>query len=68
MGRQEMKWISEHPKEIEVYAGKWIAVCDNKIVGSAKSAKEALDQGKAKGFYEVHITKAMRKDEGMYVL
>ena len=45
MGRQDMEWISKHQKEIEVYGGKWIAVCNNEIVGVGKTAKEALQQG-----------------------
>jgi hypothetical protein len=68
MGRQEMEWISEHPKEVEMHAGKWIAVTGNKVVGVGKTAKEALEQGKEKGFHRVHLTMVMRKDEGMYVL
>jgi len=68
MGRQDIEWISEHQKELEVYSGKWIAVCDNEIVGVAKTAKEALQQGKKKGFDKAHLTMVMRKDEGMYVL
>ena len=68
MGRQDMEWISEHQKELEVYRGKWIAVCSNELVGVGKTAKEALEQGKQKGFRKVHLTMLMRKDEGMYVL
>jgi len=68
MGRQDMEWISEHQKELEVYSGKWIAVCCNELVGVGKTAKEALQQGKKKGFHKPHLTMVMRKDEGMYVL
>jgi len=68
MGRQDMEWISKHQKELEVYRGKWIAVCNNEIVGVGKTAKEALQQGKKRGFHKPHLTMVMRKDEGMYVL
>jgi len=68
MGRQDMEWIAKHQKEIGVYSGKWIAVSNNKIVGIGKTAKEALQQGKKKGFHKSHLTMVMRKDEGMYVL
>jgi len=68
MGRQDMEWISEHQKELEVYRGKWIAVCSNELVGVGKTAKEALEQGKKKGLHKPHLTMVMRKDEGMYVL
>jgi len=68
MGRQDMEWISKHQKELEVHRGKWIAVCNNEIVGVGKTAKEALQQGKKKGFHKPHLTMVMRKDEGMYVL
>ena len=68
MGRQDIEWISQHQKELEIYSGKWIAVCNNKIVGVGKTAKEALQQSKKKGFGKAHLTMVMRKDEGMYVL
>ena len=68
MGRQDMEWISKHQKEIEVYGEKWIAVYNNEIVGVGNTAKEALQQGKEKGFHKPHLTIVMRKDEGMYVL
>ncbi len=68
MGRQDMDWISEHQEELEVYSGKWIAVYNNEIIGVGKTAKEALQQGKKKGFSKAHLTMVMRKDEGMYVL
>lgn len=68
MGQQDMEWIAKHQKEIGVYGGKWIAVSNNEIVGIGKTAKEALQQGKKKGFHKPHLTMVMRKDEGMYVL
>ena len=68
MGKRELEWISGHQNELEVYGGKWIAVCDNEIVGVGKTAKEAFEQGKEKGFHKVHLTMVMRKDEGTYVL
>jgi len=68
MGRQDMEWIAKHQKEIDVHSGKWIAVCNDEIVGIGKTAKDALQQSKEKGFHKPHLTMVMRKDEGMYVL
>ena len=68
MGIKDMEWISEHQKELEKYGGKWIAVCNNEIVGIGNTAKEALQQGQKKGIPKPHLTMVLRKDEGMYVL
>jgi len=68
MGIKDMEWIAKHQKEIDIHSGKWIAVCNDEIVGIGKTAKEALQQSKKKGFDKPHLTMVMRKDEGMYVL
>lgn len=37
----ESKWISEHPKIIDQYSGKWVAVLDDKgIIASGDTVKE----------------------------
>jgi len=66
---KELNWMSSHRKEVEKYAGKWIAVLDNKILASGNSVKEVVALAKKKAARKLPlVTKVPRKDEEMYVL
>ncbi len=43
---KDFTWYVEHSKTLRRYAGKHVAVVDDRIVGVGKSAKEAYDQAK----------------------
>ena len=65
----EVLWISKHQKKLEQYAGKWIAVLGNKLIGTGDSVKEVMSIAKRKGIKELPlVTMVPKKDEGMYVL
>lgn len=67
--RNESIWVSEHQKELAKYAGKWIAVLNNKLIASGHSlfgVTEAIKRKDIKGL--PLITMVPRKDEGPYVL
>lgn len=41
----DFNWIAEHGLELYTkYRGKWIAVCDNEVVGIGDTAVEASEQ------------------------
>ena len=65
----EVLWVSKHQKKLEQYAGKWIAVLGNKLIGTGDSVKEVMTVVKRKGIKELPlVTMVPKKDEGMYVL
>ena len=64
---QELTWISEHQKEIERYAGKWIALTEKGVVAFGNSIQEVKSKLKKKKI-EALIMKVPRKDEEMSVL
>jgi hypothetical protein len=67
--KKELLWISEHSKEIEKYAGKWIAVLSNKVIAVGDSAKRVMEEVKKKRIKKLPlVTKVPRKDEEMYIL
>ncbi|MCD6094071.1 MAG: hypothetical protein J7J51_04730 [Candidatus Omnitrophica bacterium] len=69
MSNKELNWISTHQKELEAYAGKWIAVLGNKMIAIGSSTKEVMRIAKKKGIERLPlVTKIPRKDERMYVL
>ena len=46
---RDFLWLCEHTPELqEQYAGKWIAVVDEQIVGSGDTATEAYEQARAR--------------------
>ena len=66
----ELEWLSSHPKEVEKYSGKWVAVIENGILASGDSASEVEALLKSKGMKldEVMLMKAPRKDEETSIL
>mgnify|MGYP001606150977 FL=1 len=66
----EPEWMSSHPKEVEKYSGKWVAVTDKGIVASGDSVSEVETNLKKKGMTwdEVMLMKVPRKDEEMSIL
>ena len=47
MKSDDFNWLVEHAREIDQkYAGKWIAVCDNELVGVGDTATEAAEQAR----------------------
>lgn len=41
-------WYTQHPEELKKYAGKHIAIIDDRVVGVATSAKEAYMMAREK--------------------
>lgn len=64
----ELYWISTHQEELEPYAGKWVAILRDVIVGVGNTAQEALDNARQKSSETPFLIKVPRKDEGLYVL
>ena len=66
----ELEWLSSHPKEVEKYSGKWIALTDEGIVASADSVTEVELQLKKKSVLldKVMVMKVPRRDEEMSIL
>jgi hypothetical protein len=66
---KESIWVSDNQKRLSVYAGKWIAVIDNKVVAVGKNVKEVMEQCKKMKLSGLPlVTKIPRQDEEMYVL
>ena len=56
----DFTWLTEHSVEIyEKYAGKWIAVRDEKIVGVSETATEAARQADEKVLDGEYILEAL---------
>lgn len=67
--RNESIWVSEHQKELAKYAGKWIAVLENKLIASGDSVSEVMQTIEQKGIKHLPLlTMVPRKDEGPYIL
>jgi hypothetical protein len=46
---KDFLWLNQHTPELqEKYAGKWVAVINQEIVGSGDSAAEAYDKSQKK--------------------
>nr|BAL59485.1 hypothetical protein HGMM_OP4C121 [Candidatus Acetothermum autotrophicum] len=65
---KELYWVSDHQEELEPYAGKWVAILGEVIVGVGNTAQEALDNARRKSSRTPFLIKVPRKDEGLYVL
>lgn len=67
---QELEWMSSHPKDVEGYSGKWVAVTNNGIVASGDSLSEVSAILKEKGIKldDVMVMKVPRKDEELSIL
>ncbi len=56
-------------KEVEKFSGKWLAILNDKILASGDSVADVMIKVKQKGVKDLPlVTKAPRKDEGMYIL
>jgi len=67
--KEELNWISGHRREVEKFAGKWIAVMANKILAAGDSVKSVMKVVKQKRIKRLPlVTKVPRKDEEMYIL
>ena len=63
---QELEWLSLHPKEVEKYSGKWIALTNKGIVAAGDSVREVTSILREKGI-KAMVMKVPRKDEEMLV-
>src|SRR5262245_43337963 len=52
-GDREMRWLAEHRRE---YAGKWVAVKEDKLVAVGESAAEVYAAADAAGVYLPLVT------------
>lgn len=55
-GAREQEWVQSHWRE---YAGRWVALDGNRLVGEATVAREALEKARALGVFSpflVHVT------------
>jgi len=41
MNKKKLKWIDK--KDFKKYTGKWVGLCDNKIIASSKDAGYVID-------------------------
>lgn len=65
----ELRWMSEHSKELGKHAGKWIAVLDNKILAKGNSISEIKKEIERMKIKKLPlITKIPRKGEEMSIL
>jgi hypothetical protein len=53
---------------LESYAGKWVAIVEESILGVGDTAQEALEVARQKTDKTPFLIKVPRKDEGVYVL
>ena len=69
MNMQELEWLSLHPKEVEKYSGKRVAVTGNGVIASADSVSEveAILKKDTVKLDRVMLMKVPRKDEEMLV-
>lgn len=65
---KELNWASAHQEELELHAGKWVAILGEEIIAIADGAKEALMLARKRSSKTPFLLKVPRKDEGMYVL
>jgi hypothetical protein len=65
---KELKWVTENPKKIEKFSGKWIAIVDHRILASGKSVNEVVKKSRGKAKKKPLIFKVPRKDEETYIL
>jgi hypothetical protein len=50
---KDMKWLSEHREE---YAGKWVAVYEDRLVAAGDSATEVYEAKERAGFPQTLVT------------
>ena len=57
MGDDDLDWVYDHMEELGEHEGKWIAVIGQRIVGSACTVDEVIDQVERQGLTDPFITK-----------
>ncbi len=69
MQSKELKWISEHPKVMDKYGGKWIAIWEDKIIAVGESLHEVnLEVNKRNLAGKALINQVPREDEEILIL
>lgn len=69
MREKELNWISLHFDELEKYAGKWVAILDEKVIAAGDTVKEVMIVVQKSGVRESPlVTIVPTKDEEMYIL
>lgn len=54
-GAQELRWFEENREKLAGYAGHWIAILGDRIVGSEPTFEETYDKVQEQGFADVLI-------------
>ncbi len=63
MSSENFAWLVEHSLEVqEKYAGKWIAVHKDGVIGVGDTAKEAADQARENAPGEAFVLEAVDKE------
>lgn len=66
--QKENIWIAGDKKTIKKYAGKLIAILNDKIIANGDAVKSVMEDVKKMKIKELPlVTKVPRKDEGMYI-
>ena len=66
---KELAWVSLHFDELEKYAGKWVAILEDKVIAVGDTVKEVMASVQESGVEESPlVTLVPPKDEEMYVL
>jgi len=65
---RELQWISQNPEKLNKYAGKWIALLDNRLIASGDSLSKVRIEAKKIAKKEPLVFKVPRKDEENYIL
>ena len=61
--RAEWEWVRRNRRRLQdEYAGKWIAVANQEVVGSGKLLSTALRQARARGFNHPFVEAYRRKE------
>ncbi|MDO8554525.1 MAG: DUF5678 domain-containing protein [Candidatus Micrarchaeota archaeon] len=62
------EWIVKHSAELEKYAGKWIAVANQKLVGVADTLKDLMKKPEVKTSKEPLVTQIPTAEDALYIL
>ena len=61
-------WLAQHAKELDKYAGKWVAVVKGRLLAVADSPKELLKNSEVREAKNPLITKIPFPDEAYSLL
>lgn len=62
-------WLAAHDRELcRKYAGKWVAVAGQRLVGVADSMKELLALPEVKRAHQPLLSKILSPDEAIFAL